>query len=428
MPIAASMMLVVACTKKDVPLTQENSSPRGSLKVTGALADDPQKVGKVPVFVSPDFLKTQSEATAKGGKTGVLKDTDGDGIPDVNDACPTQPETFNGYQDTDGCPDTAPTAPGGDATAPTVSITSPASGATVSGTVNVTVNATDNVAVTSVTYSVDGVSLATSSTAPFSTSWNVTNLADGVHTLTARAYDAAGNNTAASVSVSKSTTVISTPTLPSTVSLAMPPVSYQGSEGSCVAFAVAYAARSSEQYYRTNATGFSLSTNIFSPEYVFNQTQAGSCASSSLLTALDLVVSKGVCTWSTMPYDYNNGCSLQPTASQNSEAVNFKIASYSRAYTSDVTAIKTLLSNKHPLMMSFANDNNFNNAGPGYIWKSYDASGGYGSHAITICGYDDAKHAYLAINSWGTTWGTNGYIWIDYDFLPTVASSVYFMN
>lgn len=32
-------------------------------------------------------------------------DYDGDGIPDGNDTCPTRPETDNGYQDGDGCPD-----------------------------------------------------------------------------------------------------------------------------------------------------------------------------------------------------------------------------------------------------------------------------------------------------------------------------------
>jgi OmpA-OmpF porin, OOP family len=35
-------------------------------------------------------------------------DTDGDGIPDSKDKCKDKPETYNGYQDTDGCPDKAP--------------------------------------------------------------------------------------------------------------------------------------------------------------------------------------------------------------------------------------------------------------------------------------------------------------------------------
>lgn len=42
---------------------------------------------------------------------GGLLDTDGDGIPDVNDVCPTEPENYNGYQDGDGCPDAKPSPP-----------------------------------------------------------------------------------------------------------------------------------------------------------------------------------------------------------------------------------------------------------------------------------------------------------------------------
>lgn len=37
-------------------------------------------------------------------------DSDGDGIPDASDKCPQQPETRNGYQDDDGCPDELPEA------------------------------------------------------------------------------------------------------------------------------------------------------------------------------------------------------------------------------------------------------------------------------------------------------------------------------
>ena len=35
-------------------------------------------------------------------------DSDGDGINDDSDSCPSQAETINGYQDSDGCPDTVP--------------------------------------------------------------------------------------------------------------------------------------------------------------------------------------------------------------------------------------------------------------------------------------------------------------------------------
>lgn len=36
------------------------------------------------------------------------------------------------------------------------------------------------------------------------------------------------------------------------------------------------------------------------------------------------------------------------------------------------------------------------------------------NHAVTIVGWDDAKQAWLLKNSWGTDWGDQGYMWIDY--------------
>jgi len=88
----------------------------------------------------------------------------------------------------------APPPPPPDTTPPTVSITSPSSGQTVLGTVSVTASASDDVGVAGVQFLLDGTNLgAESTTAPYSTSWNTTAAANGSHTLTAVARDAAGN-------------------------------------------------------------------------------------------------------------------------------------------------------------------------------------------------------------------------------------------
>ena len=103
-----------------------------------------------------------------------------------------------------------------DTTPPTASITSPAASATVSGTVTVSVKATDNVGVTKVELYADGSLVGTSSTAPASITWNTSSLTNGSHTLQARAYDAA-NNVGASASVTvKVQNVVADTTAPST--------------------------------------------------------------------------------------------------------------------------------------------------------------------------------------------------------------------
>lgn len=79
-----------------------------------------------------------------------------------------------------------------DTTAPVATIAAPAGG-TVSGTISVTVNASDNVGVARVDLRVNGTVVAYDTSAPFTFSWNSASVADGAAALTALAVDAAGN-------------------------------------------------------------------------------------------------------------------------------------------------------------------------------------------------------------------------------------------
>lgn len=81
-----------------------------------------------------------------------------------------------------------------DLIAPTVSITAPAAG-TVSGTITISASASDNVAVATVTFYVDGVAIGSDTTSPYSISWD-TKLGGNVsHVLTAVAKDSSNNST-----------------------------------------------------------------------------------------------------------------------------------------------------------------------------------------------------------------------------------------
>ncbi len=84
----------------------------------------------------------------------------------------------------------------GDTTPPTVSITAPAAGATVSGSVAVSANATDAGGVAGVQFRSTAPTLgAEDTTSPYSITWDTTTASNGPHTLTAVARDGAGNLT-----------------------------------------------------------------------------------------------------------------------------------------------------------------------------------------------------------------------------------------
>ena len=112
---------------------------------------------------------------------------------------------------------TTPPPPPSDTTLPTLDITTPTAGSTVSGTFNAAATATDNVGVTKVDFLVNGVLAGSDTTSPYNYSWNTTTLANGTHTITAKAYDAAGNTASEQVAVNVSngdTTPPSVPTNP----------------------------------------------------------------------------------------------------------------------------------------------------------------------------------------------------------------------
>jgi hypothetical protein len=80
---------------------------------------------------------------------------------------------------------------------PTVSITAPVNGATVSGIQTITAVASDNVAIASVRFSIDSVNFgpAVPGPGPYTIPWDTRLFADGNHEIIAVATDTSGNQT-----------------------------------------------------------------------------------------------------------------------------------------------------------------------------------------------------------------------------------------
>ena len=80
-----------------------------------------------------------------------------------------------------------------DTTPPVVIISSPTDNSAVGGRVNIVASATDNVRVTKMELYIDGKLIKSSTTASISFTWNARKASAGQHSITAQAYDAAGN-------------------------------------------------------------------------------------------------------------------------------------------------------------------------------------------------------------------------------------------
>lgn len=84
---------------------------------------------------------------------------------------------------------------------PTVSITAPANGATISGMAAFSAVAADDNGVIKVAFYIDNNLIIEDSAAPFETSFNSASYGNGAHSLRARAYDSAGQTADSTISV-----------------------------------------------------------------------------------------------------------------------------------------------------------------------------------------------------------------------------------
>jgi hypothetical protein len=214
--------------------------------------------------------------------------------------------------------------------------------------------------------------------------------------------------------------------LPAQVDLSgdMPPVGDQGNQLSCTAWSVAYAVRT---YIEKREQKWDVTdpSRQFSPSFIYNQLAHGNCNEGvHFAAAFNIMTEKGAATMNLMPY-YESNCSSQPGIEVKQQAQNYRIAGYRRVNVQDPTEVKAQLAAGFPVLIAVMTDDIFLNLAKDQIWKS--AGNPSGPHAVVLVGYDDAKRAFRLINSWGRSWGADGYGWIDYDHFLRVTREAYIM-
>jgi C1A family cysteine protease len=221
--------------------------------------------------------------------------------------------------------------------------------------------------------------------------------------------------------------------LPEAISLRKyaPVPGYQGSYGTCAGWSTAYAARTILEAEKYDLSPKEIDKKKFSPSFVYNQIRLGKdCKSGTYLTdALDVLKKQGGLFLSEFEYD----CDRQVNDTDRQVAKERTIIDYrligSKNKGNTPLYIKKSLSELKPVVIAMEVPNSFFSSGELWQPDSSDYKVWNQGHAITVIGYDDKKFggAFELINSWGNSWGKDGFCWIKYSDMDYFCKYAYEM-
>jgi hypothetical protein len=231
----------------------------------------------------------------------------------------------------------------------------------------------------------------------------------------------------------------------------LPPIGDQGNQGSCIAWAASYYYKTWSEKQEHTSWDITNSRYEFSPSFVYNQINGGADNGSNFDDAFALLQNKGDVDIFEFPYNQNN-CTAQPSAAQFQEAKPYRIPSgwsyfwqrnvygpYSPG--NDITNAKATLASGKLIVMAIPIYNDWPDYGSNPAKTYYDYNGSSslaGGHGVCICGYNDNanpsgadadhKGGFKMVNSWGSSWNGNGYVYLSYDFVKRYAFEAWTMS
>ncbi len=205
----------------------------------------------------------------------------------------------------------------------------------------------------------------------------------------------------------------------------------QGSQGSCVGWASAYAART---ILESVATGAPPNSIAYSPSFLYNQIGLQNCQGAYTGEALQHMTQKGLVAFSKFAYNEND-CSRKPDNQLLREAMEHRIRGYNRLtrsgknYDVDLEAVKQNIAQGAPVIIAMKVPYSFQDMMGKKVWQPSrsDARGidNLGGHAMCLIGYDDDKQLFEIMNSWGEDWGDQGFVFVPYDAFKTFCREAY---
>ncbi|MCL4478642.1 MAG: C1 family peptidase [Deltaproteobacteria bacterium] len=136
----------------------------------------------------------------------------------------------------------------------------------------------------------------------------------------------------------------------------------------------------------------------------------------------------GACDELIWPYDIDR-FAQKPDQKSYKDGLQHLITSYHRIL--NINEMRTCLARGYPFIFGFAVYESFESdkvKKTGIVDMPAASEKMIGGHAVMAVGYDDLKERFLVRNSWGKSWGMDGYFTIPYQYLKTLADDFWTIN
>jgi C1A family cysteine protease len=207
----------------------------------------------------------------------------------------------------------------------------------------------------------------------------------------------------------------------------MPPIVDQGQAGSCTANALSGALGFLESQALRNkiSSPEEFNSNTFVPFsrlfiYYNERILEGDPlddGGAQIRDGIKTLAQYGGCDENIWPYDLNN-LFVKPNDPCYTEASQHKISAY-YSLDNDLYQLKHALASGSPVIFGFTVYSSFENsevANTGIMSMPQLTDDVEGGHAVLMVGYNDQDQYFIVRNSWGTSWGQQGYFLMPYQY------------
>ena len=210
----------------------------------------------------------------------------------------------------------------------------------------------------------------------------------------------------------------------------------QGKIAACVGWATGYGALTIERAIKAGISDRVYITNelAHSAIYLYQHIKRGSgCqALASIDDALAFLQNSGDCLETTFPTPTID-CTIQPSDDAHDEALRYRIESPGYKVFSNqedplarIKAVKAHIAAGHPVIVGFSQSPPYRSLVGRDIWQVETRNAG--GHAMVLVGYSDKTKRFELMNSYGTSWGKQGFIDISYEDFAAFCRQAFVIN